>query len=480
MDLRDLLRRTAMQRPAVLAVALPGATDIRLEVEAEVRRRGWPVAGTPADADLMVVCGTPEPRDTEWLDYIERSMPEPAVRIVIEETGHAAHALAMARRDLTDRADTPRQANTDDQQEVAAGDPRDRAQGEHRGHGGDHGHGAHHGNSPPPAPDDQGHPHHSMGHGHDDHATHPGHEGHENHHPDDHAPHMDHTEHESHSGHMNHMGHIGHDMHAMGEVAGLPMAERGDDRDELRLDQLHVPIGPGLTDWPTGLVLRLTLQGDVVQDVEVDHLPVTSGHRLPFWDEPWLRAAQGEEVTKGSAARRRCAAHLDSMGRLFSVVGLDDVAGRGRRLRDELLSGTPREGMVGDLGRVLRRVRRSRTLRWSIAGLGKLSSSRAGEAGVTGPALVADGDAYDRLRIWLDEIERGLEVLDDERPLPPGEFTGPRGRLDGPQPPSQALLDILPELLTGTEFACARIIVASLDPDIEELALTPVTGAAHA
>ncbi len=99
---------------------------------------------------------------------------------------------------------------------------------------------------------------------------------------------------------------------------------------------------------------------------------------------------------------------------------------------------------------------------------------------MTGPALVADGDAYDRLRSWLDEIERGLEALDDERPLGPHDFTGPRGRLDGPQPPSRALLDILPELLTGAEFACARIIVASLDPDLDELALTSVSGAAHA
>ncbi|MFI6436903.1 hypothetical protein [Streptomyces sp. NPDC050759] len=273
---------------------------------------------------------------------------------------------------------------------------------------------------------------------------------------------------------------MGHDMHAMGEVAGLPMAERADDRDELRLDQLHVPIGPGLTDWPTGLILRLTLQGDVVQDVEVDHLPVPPGHRPSFWNEPWLRAAQGEEVTRGSAARRRCAAHLDSAGRLFAVIGLDDVAGRCRRLRDELLSGAPREGIGGELRKVLRRVEQSATLRWSISGLGQLPSSRAGEAGVTGPALAADGDAYDRLRIWTQEIERGLEVLDEERPLTPDELTGPRGRLDGPLPPSQALLDILPELLTGAEFACARIIVASLDPDIEELAFTPVSGAAHA
>ncbi|MEV1079184.1 hypothetical protein AB0I98_13175 [Streptomyces sp. NPDC050211] len=451
MDLRSLLRRTAMQRPAVLAVALPGATDIRLEVEAEVRRRGWAVAGAPAAADLLVVCGPPESRDAQWLDDIERSMPEPAVRIVVEETGHAAHALEMARRDLTDRAVTPRETNAEERQEAAAGEPGGRAHGEHRGHRDDHGHGdAPHGSAPPPAPDDQGHSNHSMDHEHGGHAAH--------------------------SGHMDHMG---HDMHAMGDVAGLPMAERADDRDELRLDQLHVPIGPGLTDWPTGLVLRLTLQGDVVQDVEVDHFPVPPGHRLPFWDEPWLRAAQGEEVTSGSAARRRCAAHLDSVGRLLAVVGWDDVAARCRRLRDELLSGAPRAGIGGDLRGVLRRVRRSRTLRWSIAGLGELSSARAGEAGVTGPALTADGDAYDRLRIWLDELERGLEVLDDEQPLTPDELTGPRGRLDGARPPSQALLDILPELLTGAEFAGARIIVASLDPDLDELALAPVSGAAH-
>ncbi|ELS58515.1 hypothetical protein STVIR_0508 [Streptomyces viridochromogenes Tue57] len=114
-----------------------------------------------------------------------------------------------------------------------------------------------------------------------------------------------------------------------------------------------------------------------------------------------------------------------------------------------------------------------------MTGLGELSADRARAAGVTGPALAADGDAYDRLLMWLSEIERGLEGLDDVRPLPPTDRTGPRGRLDGPQPPSQALLDVLPELLTGAEFACARIIVASLDPDIDELALAPVSGAAY-
>lgn len=470
------MRRTAMNRPAVLVVALPGATELRLEAEAEVRRRGWPVAGAPAAADLLVVCGVPAPEDAEWLDRIERSMPEPAVRIVVGETGQVAHALGMARRDLTDRAVTPRGGHVDDRSEAQAGQPRDHEHGEHEGHGDEHGHGAHHDSSPPEAADGRGHHDHGMGHSHDGHIAPSGHEGHGPHQPADRAAHMDHTDHQGHGGHRDHSG---HDMHAM-EVAGLPMAERADDRDELRLDQLHVPFGPGLSDWPAGLVLRLTLQGDVVQDVEVDHLPVASGHRLPFWDEPWLRAAHGEEVTRGSAERRRCAAHLDSAGRLLAVAGWDDVAVRCRRLRDELLSGASREDIGGALRRTVQRVGRSRALRWSIAGLGELPVDRARAAGVTGPALAADGDAYDRLLMWLSEVDRGLEELDDARPLAPDDRTGPRGRLDGPQPPSQALIDVLPELLTGAEFACARVVLASLDPDLDELALAPEPGAAHA
>lgn len=471
MDLRALLRRAAMDRPAVLAVSLPGATELRLEAEAEVRRRGWPVAGAPAASDLLVVCGVPGPKDAEWLDRIERSMPEPAVRIVLGESGQAVHALDMARRDLADKAVTEAPHDGPAPEDK----PGNHAHGEHHRPGDEHDHGAHHDEPPPEASEGQGHDDHT-GHGHD-HAAHSGHESHGHQQPPDHAAHMDHTDHQGHGGHMDHMG---HDMHSMGEVAGLPMAERDDDRDELRLDRLHVPIGPGLSDWPAGLILRLTLQGDVVQGVEVDHLPVLSGPRLPFWDEPWLLAAQGGEVTRGRAARRRCAAHLDSAGRLLAVAGWDDVAARCRRLRDELLSGASRQAIGGELRRTVQRVGRSRALRWSIAGLGKLPADRGQPAGVTGPALAADGDAYDRLLMWLGEIERGLADLDEGRLLTSDERTGPRGRLDGRRPPSQALLDVLPELLTGAEFACARIIVASLDPDIEELALAPVPGAAHA
>ncbi len=467
MDLRGLVRRTAMSHPSVLAVTVPGATELRLELEAEVCRRGWPLAMAPAAADLLVVCGVPAPRDARWPDAVERSMPEPAVRIGVERGGQVAHALDTARRELIARALGPRQGD----------EPGNRADAGHEGHPDEHSPGAHHDTSPSGTSDGQGgHGHHGLDHHHDDQAPQPGHEDHGHHEPADGAARTDRMDHQGHGGAMAHMG---HDMHATGEVAGRPMAERGDDRDGLRLDQLHVPLGPALTDWPTGLILRFTLQGDVVQGVEVDHLSVPSGHRLPFWDEPWLRAARGEEVTRGSAARRRCAAHLDSAGRLLAVVGWDDAAARCRRLRDELLSGAPSEAIGGALHKTVRRVGKSRSLRWSLAGLGALSAERAQAAGVTGPALAADGDTYDRLLTWLTEIERGLEELDDTRPLAPDCRTGPRGRLDAPRPPSQALLDVLPELLTGAEFACARIILAGLDPDIEELALGPLSGAAH-
>ncbi|MEQ4608488.1 hypothetical protein ABMX48_17785 [Streptomyces cavourensis] len=108
-----------------------------------------------------------------------------------------------------------------------------------------------------------------------------------------------------------------------------------------------------------------------------------------------------------------------------------------------------------------------------------MSSERAAAAGVTGPALVALGDAYCRLLVWLDEIERAATACGDTRVLDATELSGPRGRLDGPVPPSQALLDVLPGLLEGAEFAGARIIVASLDPDLDELVPVVDSRVAH-
>ncbi|MFE7569498.1 hypothetical protein ACFU76_21445 [Streptomyces sp. NPDC057539] len=410
MDLRGALRRTAMRQPAVFLVTWPGATGIRLGVEAELRRRGRTVVASPAAADALVVCGTAVPARARWLDDLERAVPRPAVRVTVTEPGHAARALDEVRERLRAQLDTETTPRPTEREPTR----------------------------------------------HEDHAGHDGHEDHD-----------------------GHNGHADHDAHVMSEVAGLPLAERADDRDGLRLDRLHVPLGPALADWPAGLILRCALQGDIVQRAEAEHLPVAPGD-LPFWAAPWLRAARGERVTRGTAARRRCAAHLDSLGRLLSVVGWADPAARSRRLRDEVLGGPPAARTTAEVRRLATRVGRSRTLRLLLAGLGPLPAAHARERGVSGPALAADGDAHARLHRWLTEIGRAVGDFDDTRPLAPGDTHGPRGALDGERPPSRALLDVLPGLLAGAEFGCARAIVASLDPDIDELAPAPSAGAAHA
>ncbi|MEU3361967.1 hypothetical protein [Streptomyces albidoflavus] len=253
-------------------------------------------------------------------------------------------------------------------------------------------------------------------------------------------------------------------------VSGLPLADRADDRDGLRLDRLHVPFGPALPDWPAGLVVRLALQGDVVQEVTgVELVPAAPAPRPAFWDTPWREAAAGAPVTRGEAARRRCAAHLDSLGRLLAVADWPDAATRARRLRDAALAGAPAAELAYTTRRLTRRVGRSRTLRWLTSGIGFLPRELALAAGVGGPALAADGDVWRRTVRWLAEAARAADACEDPRPLPPDDPYGPRGDLTGEQPPSRALLDVLPALLHGAELAAARLTLASLDPDPDEL-----------
>jgi hypothetical protein len=262
----------------------------------------------------------------------------------------------------------------------------------------------------------------------------------------------------------------------MGMPGGLPMAERGEDRDGLKLDRLHVQIGPVLPDWPAGLVVRLTLQGDVVQHAEAGAVGLAGGAGS-FWTEPWRRAADGEPVITGVAARRRAAAHLDSLGRFLGLAGWDDAATTACALRDDALGGGPVSSLGQAVRRLAVRVARSRVLAWSTRGAGTLRPDEAAAAGVTGPAWRAGGDVTARYRCWCRELAGLTAAFDDGSRLDPAVLEPPRGRLDGAQAPSASLLTVLPWLLAGAEFAAARLIVASLDPDLDELPAR--AGAAH-
>ncbi|WP_157570132.1 hypothetical protein [Microtetraspora malaysiensis] len=260
-------------------------------------------------------------------------------------------------------------------------------------------------------------------------------------------------------------GHGGHE-HDMGRPGGVRMAERGPDRDGLALDRLHVPLGPVLPYWPAGLVVETTLQGDVIQEAEVRIAGGAAGAHgaragaTRFWDEPWLAARAGWPVTRGAAARRTAGAQLDSLARLLATAGWAGAAAEARRLRDRVLGEGPREEVVRRYDRFARRVGRSRLLRWMLHDLGAIDAP-----GGTDVPGWARGDVLDRTRHRLAGTAAALAVLDDRSPLDDEE--GPRGPVGGH--PSEALLAVLPGLLTGAELAAARLIVASLDPDLDQV-----------
>lgn len=242
----------------------------------------------------------------------------------------------------------------------------------------------------------------------------------------------------------------------------LAMAERGPDRDGLALDRLHVTLGPVLTDWPAGLVLRLVLQGDVVQQATAERLDGGRPAAPSYWEAPWRRAAAGEPVAGAEAARRLVARHLDSVARLVAVAGWDGAALAARRLRDEALAGAGRDAVRGRYRRFRRRVAGSWLLRWMTRDLGRLDPAAAAAFGFP----PARGDLTGRLRWQLERIGQGVDLLDDEQPL--------AGRLGSPHPLARPplagveaveALPLLARLVVGTELAVTRLLVASLDPD---------------
>jgi len=439
MDLTGALLRAGAARPHVLIATMPGTTAVRLAAEEQLCRRGWPAAMTPADADILLVAGDVVAPLAEVVEATWQAMPAPRARAAAASPGEVTAALDASRVRLGDRAA---------QQALAVTGPGRRPDADtgHHGHdsgGGDHDHG--HG--------DEDHAHGDGGAGQKDESEGHGHGG------------MNHG-HEAGGGHGHGGGGHDHGAGGMEIPGGLPMADRGDDRDGLRLDQLHLPLGPVLPDWPAGLVLRVTLQGDVIQEAEPE---VLGGGGGSFWDEPWRRAAAGQHVRTAEASRRAAASYLDSLGRFLAVAGWDAAAMTARRLRDEVLTGAPSGRLRRDVGRFARRVAASRVLAWLTGSLGVLTAAEAAAAGVAGPALRAGGDVTARYRQWCADLAGAAGSFDDASPLRPAGLAPPRGPAGDGGAPSAGLVAVLPRLLTGTELAAARLIIASLDPDLDQL-----------
>ncbi|TQN33722.1 hypothetical protein [Kocuria rosea] len=367
MGLSDALARLAVRAAQVLVVEVPGHWATRMELEHQALRRGWRPAWTPADADVLAVCGAPGPELSELVDRLWEQMPGPRVRADITSPAAVGPALDDAAALLLDTTHQRKDA------QERAQEPEIPEDADHGGHG-------------------------EMDHGEMDHGE------------------MDHGGH----GGMDHSGHGGMDM----APGGIALAGSGEDRDGLEMDVLHLPLGPVLPFWPAGLVLRCSLQGDVVVDAEAS---VVDG-----------AGAGGPGPGPAPAAVVWC----DQVVALLALAGAEDAAAGARRTRDALLHGD--RGAARDAAeRLHRTIRRSRLLRWSLRGVLPLDPSALEHHGLPRHCL---GDAHDRL---LSRVERIRAEAGGAEPVPVEDAAVPWA--------------VLPELVTGLELGSVRLAVASLD-----------------
>lgn len=391
MGVGALLASHACRRAHVLLVEVPGHFELRASVERSLFRRGWCPALSPADADILAVCGVPGPEFAKIIDLIWDQMPGPRVRIEIPDFQSVDSALTRGGAELLDtglhRRDAAQRGQAVD---LCPADESPSSESYEARSNSNH--------------DDMDHDH----------------------------QHMDHGDHQ-------HMDHGGMEM----APGGIPLAEGAEDRDGLQMDVLHVCLGPVLAYWPSGLVLKCSLQGDVVTDADAWVLDAEHDRGTPV--APVKRAAPQE-------AAREC----DHLTSLLALAGWSSAADQARQIRDLLLDEPAAVGRAQLLlEKLLRKLRRSWLLRWSLRDLAPFDVADAERRRLPGPL---SGDTYDRL---LAHVENALAYLS----LSPSVF-----RAD-----LSSVIGALPELVRGLEVATARLVVASLGVDI-----TPVGRVSHA
>jgi hypothetical protein len=311
---------------------------------------GWCIAESAADADVLAVVGDPDQAFAAVVEHVWAQLSEPRVQIRLRAGSEATALLDEAREHLLQG---PRRLTGPD---VRRGfTPSAEAMA--------------------PEHDDQ----------------------------DDAAEHGDHEDHDSDGGHD----------HSAMMPDGIPLAEGAEDRDGLEMDELHLPLGPVLAHWPAGVVLRVTLHGDVVVDAAVEQL-AASGIGQP--DDPAVRAAR----------------LLDAAGSVLALAGLPAESARVRRLRDRCLDGELDDGH--EVARFGDRLGRRRVLRWVLSGLIAEGSHGGSE------------ELHDRLTLLVERA---------------------RAELDGDAVPRVTpAVQALPALVRGMELAEVRLWVAALGPDL--------------
>lgn len=138
MGLRERFAAYAVSSAHVLVVEVPGWWTARAAVERELAARGWRTALSPADADVLILCGEPGDRLATAVDRVWDQFPGPRARVAVRTTDAAAVALADAAALLLDEG----HQRADAQARPAAPSNHEQSRGEHHGsmdHGMDRG-----------------------------------------------------------------------------------------------------------------------------------------------------------------------------------------------------------------------------------------------------------------------------------------------------------------------------------------------------
>lgn len=255
-----------------------------------------------------------------------------------------------------------------------------------------------------------------------------------------------------------------------GKPYGRPMAMTGSDPDGLMLGELPTSLGPFFPGLPTGLQIKLSLQGDRIASVEavVNWFP----------DQP---AAAASEVPKADIERERIQRHLRIMAAMLDLAGLSGLARRYRNAD----TAEPRR-----LERLFRAAER-RWLRHALHGIGRIDRDQAERLGLEGPVarasglardardndpayrglgfapVTADGgDAWARWKVLRDECLQSAALI----PSLGGRTT--RSAATSTTNASRANLAAVEHILPGLLWPDALLAVASLGLDMQEAALT--------
>ncbi len=271
-----------------------------------------------------------------------------------------------------------------------------------------------------------------------------------------------------------------------GTPYGRPLALRAPDRDGLELDQVPVTIGPWFAGFPPGLALRVSLQGDVAQAVEVVTTSVVSSGPPGVFTR-----ALHEPTPIRDLEMARARHHLEWMADTLLIAGADRLS-----LRADRLAETIQPGDVEHVTRLTAAARRSLLRLMTLRGVGVLSADidMVGLGPVARAAGFSDdrrtpepayrdigfqpvthdvGDAWARFAQRAAEAAQAVDLAaraGSHRAFGSGEVEAPDGHHQaGETGPADRLTSMLDAVLPGMEWGDLVTTVQSLDIDMESV-----------